>query len=307
MLGLQANTAVLSSRPAITTEQATQVSQRALGQAQDADALRTQQAALTAFTGLALKTAPPRYVVEKVLDPTQNTSGGALQPVIEPTRIVVTAGRSFPRTVIAVWKPQGASTQQIAVLDSDDVRSPFRVSARADLLPGALLPATAPNTRGASLLPADVQGLAASPTQAMKDFAGLLQTGLSPRTAFAPNKVVYDVRAKALAQAKSVNAVALFSQIHVADPAGMRVIRTEDGGAVVIAAINRFDRFTVRRGAGVINPPPAYRALAGGMKQITKAATVQTVQMVVLAIPAQGKGPVRLLGFSEDPVAVTGS
>jgi hypothetical protein len=57
----------------------------------------------------------------------------------------------------------------------------------------------------------------------------------------------------------------------------------------------------------VINPPPAYRALAGGMKQITKAATVQTVQMVVLAIPAQGKGPVRLLGFSEDPVAVTGS
>ncbi|WP_426561670.1 hypothetical protein ACPPVT_15210 [Angustibacter sp. McL0619] len=307
VLGLQANTAVLSSRPAITTEQATRVSQRALGQAQRADALRTQDAAQTAFTGLALQTAPPRYVVEKVLDPSKNTSGGALQPTIEPTRIVVTAGRTFPRTVIAVWTPDGASTQQIAVLDSPDVRSPFRVSSRVDLLPGVGLPATAPNTRGASMLPADVAGLAATPTAAVKDFAALLQTGRPQKTKFAANKVVTDVRAKAAAQAKSVKAVAVFTQTHAPQKNGMRVFRTADGGAVVVAAIDRLDRFTVRKGAGVINPPPAYRALGGGMKKITKVATVRTVQMVVFAVPPQGKGPVQLLGFTEDPVAVTGS
>jgi hypothetical protein len=307
VLGLEANTSVLSSRPAITTEQATRVAQRALGQAQHADALRTQEAAQTAFTGLALKTAPARYVVEKILDPSKNTTGGALQPVIEPTRIVVTAGRTFPRTVIALWKPVGATTQQVAVLDSPDVRSPFRVSARVDLLPGVGLPATAPNTRGASLLPGDVEGLAASPTQAVADFARLLQTGKPQRTKFASSTVVTEVRAKAAAQAKSVNSVAVFGQTHVPEKDGLRVVRTADGGAIVVAAIDRLDRFTVRKGAGVINPPPAYRALGGGMKKITKVATVQTVQMVVLVVPPQGKGVVQLVGFTEDPVAVTGS
>jgi hypothetical protein len=119
--------------------------------------------------------------------------------------------------------------------------------------------------------------------------------------------VVNEVRAKAAAQARSVKSVAVFGQTHVPEKDGMRVVRTADGGAIVVAAIDRLDRFTVRKGAGVINPPPVYRALGGGMKKITKVATVQTVQMVVLSVPPQGKGPVQLLGFTEDPVAVTGS
>jgi len=307
MLGIKPNTSVLSGHPAITANQATAVAGRALAQAERADALRTQEAAKTAYTGLALKTAPPRYVVEKVLDPGKNSSGGALASVVQPSRIVITAGRAFPRTVIAVWTPQGSTTQQVAVLDSPDVRSPFRVSARADMLPGVGLPATAPNTRGASMLPADVEGLAATPTRAVADFAKLLQTGTSASTKFAPSKVVSDVRSKAAAQAKGVKAVAVFNQSHVPEKEGVRVFRTADGGAIVVAAIDRLDRFTVRKGAGVINPPAAYPALGGGMKKITKSATVQTVQMVVLSVPPQGKGPVRLIGFTEDPVAVTGS
>jgi hypothetical protein len=306
MLGLQANTAVISGRPAITTQQATAVAERALGQAQRADALRTEDAARTAFTGLALKTAPPRYVVEKVLQPGKASSGGALQPTIDPSRIVVTAGRAFPRTVVAVWKPEGGTTQQVAVLDSPDVRSPFQVSSRVDLLPGVGLPKTAPNTRGASILRSDVQGLAGTPTAAVADLAKLLETGKAQKTPIATSTVVTDVRKKAAAQAQSVKAVAVFQQRHVPEKDGMRVFRTADGGAIVVAAIDRFDRFTVRKGAGVINPPPAYRALGGGMKKITRVATVQTVQMVVLHIPAQGKGEVQLLGFTEDPVAVTG-
>ncbi|GAA4345620.1 hypothetical protein [Angustibacter luteus] len=306
VLGLQANTAVISGRPAITTEQATAVAERALGQAQRADALRTEDAARTAFTGLALKTAPPRYVVEKVLQPGTASSGGALQPTIDPSRIVVTAGRAFPRTVVAVWKPAGATVQQIAVLDSPDVRSPFQVSSRVDLLPGIGLPKTAPNTRGASVLAPDVAGLAGTPTAVVADLAKLLETGKAQKTPIATSSVVTAVRTKAAAQAKSVKAVAVFQQRHVPEKDGMRVFRTADGGAIVIAAIDRYDRFTVRKGAGVINPPPAYRALGGGMKKITRAATVKTVQMVVLHVPAQGKGEVQLLGFTEDPVAVVG-
>ncbi|MGN6301436.1 MAG: hypothetical protein ACTHN8_10145 [Angustibacter sp.] len=306
LLGLQANTAVLSNSPAVTPGQASTIATRAITQAQRADALRTSAAAQTAYTGLALTMAPSRYVVEKVIDP-DSDPGGALAPVAQPSRIVVTAGRAFPRTVLAVWQPESARALEAVLMRSDDVRTPFRVALRVDLLPGQVLPPTPPNTRGASVLADDVGGLVATPRQAVADLAALLQTGTSPGTPFESSVVVREVRSKASAQARDVKKVATFSQRHAARDDGTTVIRTADGGALVFAAINRTDLFTVRRGAGVITPPPAYRALASGLKKITRSATVTTVETVVLVVPPRGEGSVRVIGFSEVPVAVKGS
>lgn len=308
LLGLTPNPAVLSNRPAVGAGQAQQAVVRALGQAQRADTLRTPEAARAAFTGLALQTAAPRYIVEKVLDPSAEPPGGALGSPAPPSRVVVTAGRAFPRSLLAVWTPPGASAPQLTVLESSDVRTPYRVAARAALLPGATVPATAPASRGASVLAGDVGGLVATPTTVVADLAALLQTGRSTGTPFAANPVVGQVRSKAAQQAKDVAKVAVFRQTHAARSDGLRVVRTADGGALVVGAIDRTDRFVVRAGAGVINPPPAYRALSGGkLTKITRVATVRTVQTVVLVVPPQGGGPVRLLGFSEVPVAVSGS
>ena len=306
LLGLQPNTAVLSNSPAVTPGQASSIATRAITQAQRADALRTAEAARSAYTGLALTVAPARYVVEKVISPSED-SGGALAPVEEPSRIVVTAGRGYPRTVLAVWQPEGSSTRQAVVMTSPDVRTPFRVATRVDLLPGQVLPPTAANTRGASLLTGDVAGLVATPQRAVADFAALLQTGRSGGTPFETSVVASEVRAKAAAQAKDVTKVATFSQRHTAREDGMTVVRTADGGALVFAAIDRTDLFTVRKGAGVITPPPAYRALASGLKKITRSAAVTTVETVVLVLPPHGKGSARVIGFSEVPVAVKGS
>jgi hypothetical protein len=306
LLGLQQNTAVLSNSPAITPGQASSIATRAITQAQRADALRTPAAARSAYTGLALTLAPSRYVVEKVIEPDVD-AGGALTPVSQPSRVVVTAGRSFPRTVLAVWQAQGSSTREAVLMTSADVRTPFRVATRVDLLPGQVLPPTAANTRGASVLADDVEGLVSTPRQAVRDLASLLQTGKASGTPFEDSAVVRQVRSKAAAQARDVAKVATFTQRHTPRDDGTTVIRTADGGAVVIAAINRTDLFTVRKGAGVITPPPAYRALASGLKKITKSATVTTVETVVLVLPPRGKGSVRVIGFSEVPVAVKGS
>ena len=135
----------------------------------------------------------------------------------------------------------------------------------------------------------------------------LLQTGTLGGTPFERAPVVSEVRSKAAAQARDVRKVATFTQRHTARDDGTTVIRTADGGALVFAAINRTDLFTVRKGAGVITPPPAYRALASGLKKITKSATVTTVETVVLVLPPRGKGSARVIGFSEVPVAVKGS
>lgn len=306
LLGLQPNTAVLSNSPAVTPGQASTVATRAITQAQRADALRTKAAAESAYTGLALTVAPARYVVEKAIDPDADP-GGALAPVAQPSRIVVTAGRSFPRTVLAVWQPEGGRAREAVLMRSADVRTPFRVATRVDLLPGEVLPPTPPNTRGASVLADDVGGLVATPRQAVADLARLLQTGTSPGTPFESSVVVKEVRAKAADQARDVKKVATFTQRHTARDDGTTVIRTADGGALVFAAIDRSDLFTVRKGAGVITPPPAYRALASGLKKITRSATVTTVETVVLVVPPRGQGSVRVVGFSEAPVAVKGS
>ena len=185
-----------------------------------------------------------------------------------------------------MWKPEGATTQQVAVLDSPDVRSPFQVSARVDLLPGVGLPATAPNTRGASMLRRGRRGAGRDADRRRSPTSpSCCRPASAQQTPFAASTVVTDVRKKAAAQAKSVKAVAVFGRPTSRRRTACGSFRTADGGAIVVAAIDRLDRFTVRKGAGVINPPPAYRALGGGMKKITKVATVQTVQMVVLVRP----------------------
>lgn len=306
LLGVRSNTSVVSAEPVLTTAQATEIAVRALGQAQRADARRTEDSAAAAYTGMALRVAVPSYVVQQAIDG-DVPAGQALGRVPNPTRIIVTAGKGFPRSLVAVWTPVGATTPQLAVLTSDRVSAPYRVSARTTLVPGATLPATPSNARGASVLRADVPGLVATPTNAVKDLAALMQTGRSPKTQFATSQVVADVRGNAAGQAKDVAKVARFRQLHVVDPSPPQTIRTADGGALVVAAVMRTDTFLVRKGAGSITPPPAYRALAKGVKKITRSATVTTVQVVAVVLPVAGKGKARLVGFTETPVAVKAS
>jgi hypothetical protein len=307
LLGIQPNTAVISGEPVLNAAQASEISVRALSQAQLADSRRTEKAAAAAYTGLALQVAVPSYVVQRAISRNAGAGGSTLERVSTPSRIVITAGRAFPRSLIAVWTPQGGTNPQLAVMTSDRVSAPYRVSARTTLVPGASLPATPPNERGASVLRSDVGGLVATPKQAVKDLARLLQTGRTGSTKFAASRVIADVRSNASGQAKDVAKVARFVQRHVPDRTSPQVIRTASGGALVVAAITRTDAFTVRRGAGSITPPPAYRALARGVKKINRSATVTTVQVVAIVLPPRGEGKAQLVGFTEMPVSVKAS
>nr|WP_284290287.1 hypothetical protein [Angustibacter aerolatus] len=112
LLGLEQNTAVLSNRAVLQPQQAVEIAGRALAQAERADAVQTTAAARTAYTGLALDVAGPTYTVAQVLDPEKDRSGGALEQYAPPSRVVVTAGRDFPRTLLAVGTPEGGPTAQ---------------------------------------------------------------------------------------------------------------------------------------------------------------------------------------------------
>ena len=74
-----------------------------------------------------------------------------------------------------------------------------------------------------------------------------------------------------------------------------------------MAAIDRVDRFRVRKGAGTITPPSTYAGLARGAQRITRQADVTTVQVLALVLPPAGRGPARVVGFSEQPVTFSAS
>jgi hypothetical protein len=302
MLGLRGNTTPPATQPVVAPGTATAVAERALARAERADATQTPAAAREAFTGLALRLAAPSYRRSGDRD----SSGSALR-LTEAPQVVVTAGSTWPRTVLSVHRADPGSPTELAVLQSRNARTPYQVAARVELLAGAALPPSVAADRGAEILTADAAGLVATPRRAVADYARLLQTGRSGGTVFASDPVVPSVRNNASSQAADVRAVAAFAQEHRPERDVVSAVRTADGGALVVAAIDRVDRFRVRKGAGTITPPSTYAGLARGAQRITRQADVTTVQVLALVLPPAGRGPARVVGFSEQPVTFSAS
>jgi hypothetical protein len=305
VLGVEANLQVATDRAPVTPSQARTIAERVLGEAAVADALRTTEAISTAFTGVALRTAASRYAVEKSTQPAEPDTGEALQPPPPPVQVIRTLGARFPRALLTVSPDMDKTARQLGVLVSGSVLDPYRVAARVRLLPGASVPATA--SSGAPVLSPTTAaaGLAASPADALRDYATLLQTGKSDGTSFAADPVVDSVRQNAKQQAAQVSKIASFKQTHAVTKDPVHVIATRDGGALVVGSLERVDTFTVKKGKGHLAPPAAYKALAGGVTKITKSATVTTVEVVALVIPPGSGGKVRVIGFTELPESVT--
>ncbi|GMA88676.1 hypothetical protein GCM10025868_39260 [Angustibacter aerolatus] len=128
----------------------------------------------------------------------------------------------------------------------------------------------------------------------------LLQTGTSGGTDFADDVVVDQVRGESAKQRKGVEKVARYRQTHAASDDDLEVVRTADGGALLVGVIERHDVFTVRKGAGTIKPPRrTRRSPTASLQQIRKKADVTTVQMVAMVLPPKGAGDARVVGFSE--------
>ena len=197
------------------------------------------------------------------------------------------------------------NTRELAVLLSGSVLDPYRVDSRVRLLPGAGVPDTAASGEAVLSATGTDGRLSVSPSDALRDYATLLQTGKSGGTTFADDPVVVSVRDNAKQQAAQVSKIASFRQTHAVTKDPVHVVATRDGGAVVIGALERVDTFTVKKGKGHLAPPAAYKALAGGVTKITKSALVTTVEVVALVIPPAGEGAVQVIGFTELPESVT--
>jgi hypothetical protein len=303
VLGLTANTQVATDRAPVTASQARAIAERVLGEASVADALRTTEASSTAFTGVALRTAASRYAVEKSAQPADPGTGEALQPPPPPDQVIRTTGARFPRVILTVASDVDKTRKELAVLVSGSIVDPYRVASRVQLLPGEAVPSTV--AAGAAVLSSTAsERLSVSPATALRDYAGLLQTGKSAGSSFAPDPVLSSVRDNAKQQAAQVAKIAGFRQTHSVTDDPVYAVATTDGGALVVGTMKRVDTFTVKKGKGHLAPPAAYKALAGGVTKITKSATVTTVEVVAMVIPPRSGGAIQVIGFTELPESV---
>lgn len=228
------------------------------------------------------------YHVSTALSPRRT---GARGPWTSATQLFVPRFTRYPLWFVAVVEDTGQGTQVAAVFTRTSVTTPWRVvlapqfAARTRLPPVRTLP-------GGDQVPLPMtarSGLAGSPDQTVDQYCAVLEDARSRFAgAFAPDSFVHQMRS-----VRSSSGPARSSQHWDRLPGGY-ALRTADGGALVLVAVRRQDRYLV-----VGNPiewPRGNPASAYESGPIRGSWTVTYIHQLLLYVPPRGGGKARLLG-----------
>ncbi|MDR6862131.1 hypothetical protein [Phycicoccus sp. 3266] len=286
VVGLHDAPAQVTTTAPIAPDTAEQIATRVLDQADEAsratgdkaDALRKQ-----ALTGSALAVAE---AAAKSEDGT-SAADAPLTRSTPPKVLAVSRGTAWPRVMVVQTAGKDGATE-LNLLTSPDPATPFKLAASARMHPGATV-AALDSLRSGSPLVTDGADLSVPPDKLVQEYAGALAY---PKASPAPDVETGDpfalaVRANAAAQAKSFGKLATLTQKHVPQP-GTTAIRLKDGGALVFALMQRTDAITLSKGGKSLTASADFQKLVR-KKTLTRSAQLQTYEMVVFTVPAQGK------------------
>jgi hypothetical protein len=307
--GLAADVAGVHAPPAentsvapIDADRAAAVATRVLGLAQEAEGKADAEgdtARAAALTGTALDLAKARATYGTAVG-----GGNALTKPEAPTVLASSAGTAYPRLLLTTTLDGSTRRQYLDLFSSSAVTAPYLLENRVAMLPGATLPALGQVAVGVAQVGIDDgTGLVMSPKAALEGYAAALNT---------PNPAANDaiesgdsyataLRAAQATQAQALGALATYAQTHTAVPESMRVLRLADGGAVVIARLNRSDVITGGENTKELKVPDALQKFTGAATA-PKTITINATEAVAVLVPAEGKGKVALLGVTEQLV-----
>ncbi len=214
----------------------------------------------------------------------------------EPQVLAISAGREWPRAILAARLDSDGARQMLHVLVSASAVEPFKLVASTPMLPGAQLPAAGDFAAGAPLVSAATtlkvpagSGLTLAPVQAAQAYAAALAVpapkanpAVSVKDSFATT-----LATTAAAQNKALAKLATLTQKHVAATKNLVGFRLADGSAVVFTLLTRTDTIKVGAGAKEIVLPAEYKAITGKAKA-TKAVTLTSLEPVILLVPSAG-------------------
>ena len=216
-----------------------------------------------------------------------------------------------------VVAPTGARAPVLTVLVQESPREPYKVLARANLLPGSTFPPLTQRDAAVQAVPAaadDSGGLVSSPRQVLADYADVLTRGKASDhyAGFAEGAFTDTVLAEQQQQDQASGRFADFSVQHTPRKDVLWSLRTADGGAVVVGVIDAVRTLAANAEGVTLNASPEVAALGGAPTSTEQ--TVTTAETVAVVIPpatptrAPGSGAdaseLKVIGAERDFTAV---
>lgn len=216
-----------------------------------------------------------------------------------------TASNSWPRVTTLVTR-SGESTQLLNLIQQGP-REQYKLYSQSVLLPEVTIPETADPDKGAELLPANAEGLVASPEDVVANYADILEKGDDSKN---KDKFAEDAFSKAVIKSQSDQRTKLRAAKGSASftttpkKGDLVATRTEDGGAIVTGYLTTKATISPEKtsaGSGALTVPKPQSKVIGDTK-ISSPLETTYGEAVTFLVPAEGK--VTVLGFSQ---AMTGA
>ncbi|KRE84400.1 hypothetical protein [Arthrobacter sp. Soil764] len=220
---------------------------------------------------------------------------------------VVTSGRDWPRSVLAVTQGEGNVVPQILTLVQQSPRENYKLMETTPLQPGTTFPNI---SRGGTetLAASDKTGLLYSGEEAMSGLADRLTSADSPFK----DKLVEGQSSPYIADTLSYQAEVVkagengnFSFTHKVVPESTVVFRTSDGGALVLGRINFGFEGTPKAAGDKLSIGDDAAALAGGKETTTGMVLSFAESMAVYLPPAGSTDPMKLVAATRGLVGAS--
>lgn len=298
LVGLHPAPAEKTASAPLDVEGATAVAARLLAQAEAATHEKDAAAAKKARAAVLMGDALTLANAEAARAPAA-AAPAQLATEPEPTVVAQSAGRAWPRAILAATLDEESNTQFLHVMLSQKPEEPFRIAASVPMFGGATLPALGDSSAGAPLLDANAKdGLAVAPKDAVAAYAA----ALAYPKAKASDAVSVDdpfatrLKATAAAQTKALGKLGGLTQAHAPLLEQAVTFRLADGGAVVFGLMRRTDTIGVKKTAKELVLPAEYAKVIG-KKKVTKSLSLQNLEPFVLVVPRSGAA--KVIGASE--------
>ena len=223
-------------------------------------------------------------------------------------QVILTTTHTWPRTSFAITsRPEDMQPQRLIALEQNSAREDYQMWAWVQLLPGITMPQFAHPQVGSPEVAPDDDSLVVAPQDAVAQYADLLMMG--QMSVFTDNfqpleedplrsfMAEWTAAQEAVLSAERVEGTHSLSVTPLAG-APIRAVRTESGGAMVMAALSMSEQMQAVEGAYLEPSTQTALALLEGQER-TNQLSAQYIDMIALYIPAAGSDqPISLLGYT---------
>jgi hypothetical protein len=236
-----------------------------------------------------------------------DTGQGELATAPEPTVVAQSRGRGWPRAILATTLDDTTNTQYLHVMVSESPTAPFKITASVPMLGGSELPAIGSDTMGAPFVDVtDGEALPVAPDRAFADYAAAMAypKPVPSDTVSTDDAFSTALKAAAAAQTKALKKLGSLTQKHTPRLDDAVAFRLADGGVVAFGLLNRTDVLTASSKAKQLTLPAEYATVVGTSK-VTRSATLQSLEPMIMVVPTDG--PATVIGATELLVSGKGS